>query len=49
VPAFYLIKNAIIAMAKVLIENSKVEIISDICWAFSYVTDEGKDGFKTII
>lgn len=48
-PPFYQIKNAIVALSKVLIENSKIEIISDICWAFSYVTDEGKDGFKTII
>jgi hypothetical protein len=30
-------------------ENTSKEIISDICWAFSYITDEGKDGFTTII
>ena len=48
-PPFFQIRNAVVALAKVLIENSKVEIISDICWAFSYITDEGKEGFKTII
>ena len=32
-----------------LAENDKIEIISDICWAFSYITDEGKAGFETIV
>jgi len=45
VPKFRDIKPAIIALAKVLIENTSKEIISDICWAFSYVTDDGKEGF----
>lgn len=48
-PPFYEIKSAFIALAKVLIENNSREIISDICWAFSYVTDDSKEGFKTII
>jgi hypothetical protein len=34
-----------VALSKVLIENNNKEIISDICWAFSYITDEGKEGF----
>ena len=48
-PKFDLIKNAIIALAKVLKENDRLEIIADICWSFSYITDEGKAGFKTIV
>lgn len=48
-PQFYLIQKAVIALSKVLIENSSKEIVSDVCWAFSYVTDEGKEGFKTLI
>lgn len=48
-PPFHQIINAVTVLAKVLIENDRTEIISDICWAFSYITDEGKEGFQTII
>lgn len=48
-PPFFQIKNAIIALAKVLMENTKKEILSDVVWAFSYTTDNGKECFKTII
>ena len=36
-------KPAIFSLAKVLRENDNQEILSDIVWAFSYVTDEGGD------
>jgi importin subunit alpha-2 len=49
VPPFIKIKPAVIALAKVLIENTKKEILSDVVWAFSYTTDAGKESFKTII
>ena len=48
-PPFREIKSAFIALAKLLIENTSKEILSDICWAFSYVTDDSKEGFKTLI
>ncbi|MFO0118047.1 MAG: hypothetical protein ACK521_10705 [bacterium] len=38
-PPFYKIRNAILALAKVLSENDRIDIITDICWALSYITD----------
>jgi hypothetical protein len=42
------IRNAILALAKVLSENDRIDIITDICWALSYITDENRDAFHTI-
>ena len=36
-------------LTKVVKENDKTEIIADICWAFSYITDESKDASETLI
>lgn len=40
-PDFDMIKKATPALAKVLIENDSEEIIGDICWALSYISDGG--------
>lgn len=37
------VKCAIPAMAKVLIENDSVEVLTDMCWGFSYLS-EGAGG-----
>lgn len=42
-PDFDKIKRAIPTFAKVLIENDSTEILNDICWTLSYITDEGGD------
>ena len=47
-PPFFKIRNAILALAKVLSENDRIDIITDISWALSYITDENKDAFHTI-
>ena len=48
-PPFMKIKNAIPALAKVMIENDSSEILTDICWAFSYITDGGQECIPFII
>ena len=48
-PEYALIKRAISSLAKVLIENDLEEIIGDVCWALSYVSDGGADQIPTII
>ena len=40
---FELLLPGIPAMIKVMIENDSEEILQDMTWAFSYVTDEGGD------
>ena len=42
-PPFDLIKEALPALGKILLEHDSEEIITDILWAFSYVSD-GSDG-----
>lgn len=41
-PEFNKVRRAIPSMCKVLVENDKEEIISDICWALSYLSDGEK-------
>jgi len=38
-PHFDLVKEALPALAKILLEHDSEEIITDILWAFSYVSD----------
>jgi importin subunit alpha-6/7 len=40
-PEFSLIKKAIIYLAKILVENDREDILFDVCWSFSYITDKG--------
>jgi importin subunit alpha-6/7 len=42
-PEYKLIERAIPALVKVLIENDNVEILIDVCWALSYLSDSGED------
>lgn len=42
-PQYHLVQRAIPSLIKVLIENDKEDIITDICWALSYLSDGNKD------
>lgn len=42
-PQYHLVKRAIPSLIKVLIENDKEDIITDICWALSYLSDGNKE------
>lgn len=42
-PDFERIRRAIPALGKTLVENDKNEILTDVCWAISYITDGGED------
>lgn len=48
-PDFEIIKRATFSLAKVLIENESEEIIGDVCWALSYVSDGGAAQIPTIL
>ena len=48
-PKFEHVKRAIPSLAKVLIENDQEEILTDICWALSYISDGGHNRIPTII
>lgn len=42
-PDYNLVRRAIPTLIKVLVENDKEDIITDICWALSYLSDGAKD------
>lgn len=42
-PAFERVKRVIPTFAKVLNETEAPEILNDICWTLSYLTDDGGD------
>ena len=42
-PDFEKVKRAIPTFARVLSETDQTEILNDICWTLSYITDEGGD------
>jgi hypothetical protein len=46
---FQKIKRVIPTLAKVIIENDSVEIISDICWAISYLSDVSGEAIQCLI
>jgi hypothetical protein len=48
-PKFERIAPAIPSLAKVFIEHSDEDIIHDICWAFSHLTDMGQQTIPFLI
>ena len=48
-PDFTLISRAISSLAKVLLENDSEEIISDVCWAISYISDGGQEHIPSLL
>ena len=48
-PQFHKVQRAINSLAKVLIENDVEDILIDVCWAMSYLSDGGEDRIPTIL
>ena len=48
-PEYDLVRRAIPTLVKVLVENEKEEIITDICWALSYLSDGAKDRIQDLL
>lgn len=42
-------RNAIPTLIKVLVENDKEDIITDICWALSYISDGAKERINDLL
>jgi hypothetical protein len=45
-PANHKIKRAIKALGKTLVYNRKEEILTDVCWALSYISDGGEENIE---
>lgn len=48
-PDYTLVRDAIPTLIKVLVENDKEDIITDICWALSYLSDGAKDRIQDLL
>lgn len=48
-PDFYKVARAIPSLAKVLIENDNEDILIDVCWAISYLSDGGEERIPIIL
>lgn len=48
-PPFNKVVRAIPTLAKVLIENDVEDILIDVCWAISYLSDGGEDRIPVIM
>ncbi len=48
-PDFEKIKRAIPSLSKVLIENDNEDVLIDVCWAMSYLSDGGEERIPLIL
>ena len=48
-PSYNQVKRAIPSLIKVLVENEKEDIITDICWALSYLSDGAKERVNDLL
>lgn len=48
-PQFHKVSRAIPSLAKVLIQNDVDDILTDVCWAMSYLSDGGDERIPAII
>ena len=48
-PDYNLVRRAIPTLVKVLVENDKEDIITDICWALSYLSDGAKERVNDLL
>jgi len=48
-PKYDLVRRAIPTLIKVLVENEKEDIITDICWALSYLSDGAKERINDLL
>jgi hypothetical protein len=44
-----LVRRAVPTLIKVLVENDKEDIITDICWALSYLSDGAKERIDDLL
>lgn len=48
-PDFKKVRRAITSLAKVLVENDNDDILIDVCWAMSYLSDGGDERIPVIL
>ena len=48
-PQYSLVRRAVPTLIKVLVENDKEDIITDICWALSYLSDGAKERINDLL
>ncbi len=48
-PDYLKVKRAVKSLAKVLIENDVEDILIDVCWAISYLSDGGEERIPIIL
>jgi hypothetical protein len=48
-PSFSKVERAITSLSKVLIENDVEDILVDVCWAMSYLSDGGEERIPCIL
>lgn len=48
-PDFKKVRRAIPSLAKVLVENDNDDILIDVCWAMSYLSDGGDERIPVIL
>jgi len=48
-PQYALVRRAIPCLIKVLVENDKEDIITDICWALSYLSDGERERIHDLL
>jgi importin subunit alpha-6/7 len=48
-PDYNLVKGAIPTFIKVLVENDQEDIITDVCWALSYLSDGVKERVEVLL
>jgi len=48
-PNYNYVRPAIPSLVKVLVENDKEDIITDICWALSYLSDGAKERINDLL
>lgn len=48
-PQYHQVQRAIPSLAKVLIENDIDDILIDVCWAMSYLSDGGEERIPLIV
>lgn len=48
-PDYALVRKAIPTLIKVLVNNDREDIITDVCWALSYLSDGAKDKIDDLV
>ena len=48
-PNYEIVRKSIPTLIKVLVENDKEDIITDVCWAISYLSDSAKTNINDLV